>query len=144
METRKTLPRAVLARIYFIDRQIASGKYPNVNFLAKEYEVGTATIYRDIEYMRDFLHAPIEYSAKNRDWYYGEKSFRLPARFASAGDMLALGIAKSLLTLYKNTPLYESARRLLDNITSPLSSDEEANVKEAAWYENRIIVPPVA
>jgi len=36
METRKHLPRAVLARIYFIDRQIASEKYPNVHFLAKE------------------------------------------------------------------------------------------------------------
>ena len=144
METRKNLPRAVLSRIYFIDRQIASGKYPNVHDLAKGYEVGTATIYRDIEYMRDMLNAPIEYDAKNRGWYYKEKSFRLPARFASANDMLALSMAKSLISLYKNTPLYESARRLLDDITAPLSSDEAADVKQAAWYEDRIIVPPVA
>ena len=144
METIKTLPRAALSRIYFIDRQIASGKYPNCNYLAKEYEVGTATIHRDIEYMRDMLNAPIEYSAKHRGWYYEEKSFRLPARFASAADMLALGMAKSLLSLYKNTPLYESAKRLLDDITAPLSPDEAASVKQAAWYENRIIVPPVA
>jgi predicted DNA-binding transcriptional regulator YafY len=64
METRKHLPRAVLSRIYFIDREIAAGKYPNVHDLAGEYEVGTATIYRDIEYMRYILNAPIEYSAK--------------------------------------------------------------------------------
>jgi hypothetical protein len=70
MDTRKTLPRAVLSRMYFIDRQIASGKYPNVNDLAREYEVGTATIYRDIEYMRNMLDAPIEYSAKDRGWFY--------------------------------------------------------------------------
>jgi len=144
METRKHLPRAVLARIYFIDRQIASGKHPNVNSLSKEYEVGTATIYRDIEYMRDMLNAPIAYSAKRRGWYYEEKSFRLPARFASANDMLALGMAKSLISLYKDTPLYESAQRLLNDITAPLSHDEAANVKKAAWYESRIIVPPVA
>ena len=144
METRKHLPRAVLARIYFIDRQIASGKYPNVHFLAKEYEVETATIYRDIEYMRDMLNAPIEYSAKHRGWYYGEKSFRLPARFASANDMLALGMAKSLISLYRDTPLYQSAERLLNDITAPLSPDEVSDVKQAAWYEKRIIVPPVA
>jgi predicted DNA-binding transcriptional regulator YafY len=144
METRKTLPRAVLARIYFIDRQIASGKYPNVHYLAKEYEVGTATIYRDIEYMRDMLNAPIEYSAKHRGWYYEEKSFRLPARFASANDMLALGMAKSLISLYKDTPLFQSADRLLNDITAPLSTDEAPDVKQAAWYEKRIIVPPVA
>ena len=144
METRKTLPRAVLARIYFIDRQIASGKYPNVHFLAKEYEVGTATIYRDIEYMRNMLNAPIEYSAKQRGWYYGEKSFRLPARFASANDMLALGMAKSLISLYRDTPLYQAAERLLNDITAPLSPDEASDVKQTAWYEKRIIVPPVA
>jgi predicted DNA-binding transcriptional regulator YafY len=144
METRKHLPRAVLARIYFIDRQIASGKYPNVNTLAKEYEVGTATIYRDIEYMKYMLNAPIEYSAKHRGWFYEEKTFRLPARFAAADDMLALGMAKNLMTLYKDTPLYEAAKRLLDDITAPLSSDDIVDVKQSAWYENRIIVPPVA
>jgi predicted DNA-binding transcriptional regulator YafY len=144
METRKHLPRAALSRIYFIDRQIASGKYPNVNTLAREYEVGTATIYRDIEYMRDMLNAPIEYNAKHRGWYYEEKSFRLPARFAAADDMLALGMAKSLISLYKETPLYEAAQRLLNDITAPLSADDVSDAKQAAWYENRIIVPPVA
>ncbi|GBU28977.1 hypothetical protein R84B8_02539 [Treponema sp. R8-4-B8] len=144
MDTRKHLPRSVLARIYFIDRKIASGKYPNVNDLAEEYQVGTATIYRDIEYMRDMLNAPIEYSAQHRGWYYEEKAFRLPARFSSANDMLALGMAKSLISLYRDTPLYESAKRLLDDITAPLSADEADYVKQEAWYENRIIVPPVA
>jgi predicted DNA-binding transcriptional regulator YafY len=143
METRKHLPRAVLARIYFIDREIAAGKYPNVHDLAGEYEVGTATIYRDIEYMRYSLNAPIEYSAKERGWYYTEKTFRLPARFAAADDMLALGMAKSLVSLYKNTPLYESALRLLNDITAPLSPDDNEDGERTAWYEKRIIVPPV-
>jgi predicted DNA-binding transcriptional regulator YafY len=144
METRKRLPRAVLSRIYFIDREIAAGKYPNVHDLAREYEVGTATIYRDIEYMRYMLNAPIEYSAKERGWYYTEKTFRLPARFAAADDMLALGMAKSLVSLYKNTPLYESAVRLLNDITAPLSPDDNEDGESTAWYEKRIVVPPVA
>jgi predicted DNA-binding transcriptional regulator YafY len=142
MDTRKTLPRAVLSRIYFIDQQIASGKYPNVNNLAREYEVGVATIYRDIEYMRYMLRAPIEYCAKNRGWFYTEKTFRLPARFAAASDMLALGMAKTLLSLYRETPLYDSAKRLLDDITAPLTKDDSGVIHP--WYENRIIVPPVA
>jgi predicted DNA-binding transcriptional regulator YafY len=144
METIKHLPRAVLARIYFIDREIAAGKYPNVHDLAREYEVGTATIYRDIEYMRYMLNAPIEYSAKERGWYYTEKTFRLPARFATADDMLALGMAKSLVSLYKNTPLYEPAVRLLNDITAQLSPDDNEGGERTAWYEKRIIVPPVA
>jgi predicted DNA-binding transcriptional regulator YafY len=144
METRKRIPRATLARIYSIERQIASGRYPNVNDLAKKYECGTATIYRDIEYMRDRLNAPIEYDAKHRGWYFSEKGFRLPARYAAANDMLALGMAKSLLELYKNTPLYESAKRLLEDITAPLSSDDTLETENSVWYEKRIIVPAVA
>ncbi|GHT59739.1 hypothetical protein FACS1894109_16220 [Spirochaetia bacterium] len=111
METRKSIPKLGLARIYTIDREIASGKYPNVNYFVKKYSYRSATIYRDIEYMRDSLNAPIEYDAKQRGWYYSEKHFRLPARYANANDMLALGMAKSLLELYQNTPLYESAKR---------------------------------
>jgi predicted DNA-binding transcriptional regulator YafY len=53
-----------ICRGFVIDREIAAGKYPNVNNLTEEYEVGTATIYRDIEYMLDMLNAPIEYDAK--------------------------------------------------------------------------------
>jgi predicted DNA-binding transcriptional regulator YafY len=144
METRKRIPRATLARIYSIERQIASGRYPNVNDFAKEYGCGTATIYRDIEYMRDRLNAPIEYDARRRGWYFSEKGFRLPARYAAANDMLALGMAKSLLELYKNTPLYESAKRLLEDITAPLSHDDIDETEKNSWFEKRIIVPPVA
>jgi predicted DNA-binding transcriptional regulator YafY len=94
--------------------------------------------------MRDMLGAPIEYSGKERGWYYAAQTFRLPARFAAANDMLALGMAKSLLSLYRNTPLYESAKRLLDDITAPLSKNDASEAATPAWYEKRIIVPPVA
>jgi predicted DNA-binding transcriptional regulator YafY len=141
MKQGKLLPRTLLARIYFIDRKIASGTYPNTRSLAKEYEAGTATICRDIEFMRDRLDAPIEYSPLHRGFFYAEKTFRLPARFAAAEDMLALGMAKTLLSLYKNTPLYESARRLMDNITAPLAGEESG---PEPWYETRILAPPVA
>jgi predicted DNA-binding transcriptional regulator YafY len=144
METRKSIPKLALARIYLIDREIASGKYPNVRYFVEKHEYRSATIYRDIEYMKYSLHAPIEYDAKRRGYYYSEKSFRLPARYANANDMLALGMAKSLLELYKNTPLYESAKRLLEDITAPLSQIDGAETEKAAWYEKRIIVPSVA
>jgi hypothetical protein len=44
METRKHLRKTILGRVYFIDREIAAGKYPNVHDLARGYEgVGTAS-----------------------------------------------------------------------------------------------------
>jgi predicted DNA-binding transcriptional regulator YafY len=138
-ENEKKLSRTSLPRIYFIDSRIASGAYPNTSTLAAEYEVSEATISRDIELMRNRLHAPIAYDALHRGYYYTQKSCRLPAGYASAQDMLALGMAKTLLTLYRNTPLHDAVDRLLDSITAPLAADGASQ-----WYKDRIVVPPVA
>jgi len=138
MKGRKNIPKTALPRIYFIDREIASGKYPNTKTLAEAYETGTATISRDIEFMRDMLNAPIEYDYNRKGYYYTEKTFRLPAVYSSAEDMLALGMAKNLLSLYKNTPIYDAAKQLMDTVTAPLEEDENSH-----WYEDRIIVPPI-
>jgi predicted DNA-binding transcriptional regulator YafY len=139
MKTKKSFPRTSLPRIYFIDSRIASGAYPNTSTLAAEYEVSEATISRDIELMRDRLHAPIAYDALHRGYDYAKKTYRLPAGYASAQDMLALGMARTLLTLYRNTPLHDAADHLLDSITAPLAAEGASQ-----WYRDRIVVPPVA
>jgi predicted DNA-binding transcriptional regulator YafY len=133
--------RPMLSRIYFIDRKIASGNYPSTRQLAEEYEVGTATISRDIEFLRDRMGAPIEYDSRRRGYYYSEKDYRLPGAFSRPEDMLALGMVKSLITLYQDTPLYSASKGLLDTITAPLIAGEGP---EISWYEDRIVVPPVA
>ena len=138
MKNRKNIPKTALPRIYFIDKEIALGKYPNTRTLAEIYETGTATISRDIEFMRDMLNAPIEYDFKRKGYYYTEKAFRLPAAFCSAEDMLAMGMAKTLLSLYKNTPIYSAASQFMESITAPLEKTENPH-----WHEDRIVVPPV-
>jgi predicted DNA-binding transcriptional regulator YafY len=140
MNDEKSLSRRTkLSRVYFIDREIASGKFPNTRDLAKKYEASIASISRDIEFMRDTLNAPVEYDTLHRGYYYSENRYRVPAAFATAEDMLALGMAKTFLSLYQDTPLYETAKRFMDGISAPL---EDRN--DPAWYENRIVVPPPA
>jgi predicted DNA-binding transcriptional regulator YafY len=136
---RASMPKSALARLYFIDRQIASGKYPNTGYLAKKWEgISVSTISRDIGFMKDSLNAPIEYDALRRGYYYSEPNYRIPMGFTGADELLALAMAKNILTLYKDTPIYDAARHLLDNITAPLSAESNSN-----WYENRIVVPQV-
>jgi predicted DNA-binding transcriptional regulator YafY len=91
--------------------------------------------------MRDQLRAPIDYDHDplKRGYYYTEKTFRLPAGFAGADNLLALGMAKSILSLYRETPLYEASINLLESIVAPIASDGNRD-----WLENRIVVPPVA
>jgi predicted DNA-binding transcriptional regulator YafY len=138
MKDRKSIPKTALPRIYFIDREIASGKYPNTRTLAETYETGTATISRDIEFMRDMMNAPIEYDFKRKGYYYTEKTFRLPAAFGSVEDIAAMGMAKTLLSLYRNTPIYNAAKELMESVTAPLGEAENSR-----WYEERIVVPPI-
>jgi len=139
MQPRKTLPKTALPRIYFIDREIASGKYPNAPALAKKYETSQSSIMRDIAYMRDMMNAPIEYDFFKKGFYYTEKTFRLPAAYATVDDLLALGMAKNLLDLYKNTPIHEAALTLLENILAPLHGEQNAE-----WFLDRIIIPKTA
>jgi len=139
MKNRKTIPKTALPRIYFIDQAIASGTYPNTRTLAEAYVTGTATISRDIEFMRESMGAPIEYDFYRKGYYYTEKTFRLPAAFASAEEMLALGMANPLFSLYRDTPIYAAASQLIESITVPLTDAQNPN-----WYKDRILVPPVS
>jgi predicted DNA-binding transcriptional regulator YafY len=138
-EEKNLSKRTKLSRVYFIDREIATRKFPNTRDLAEKYETSIASISRDIEFMRDTLNAPIEYDTFHRGYYYSEKRYRLPAAFATADDVLALGMAKSFLSLYRNTPLYETVKQFMEGIAAPLDDKDDP-----AWYENRIVVPPPA
>ncbi len=46
-----------------IHQAIQSGSYPNASTLARELEVSTKSIHRDLEFMRDRLELPMEYDA---------------------------------------------------------------------------------
>jgi predicted DNA-binding transcriptional regulator YafY len=136
---RASIPKSALARLYFLDQQIASGKYPNTSYLAKKWEgISLSTISRDIAFMKDRLNAPIEYDALRRGYYYSEPNYRIPMGFSSADELLALGMAKNILALYRDTPIYDAAHHLLESIIAPLAAESDSN-----WYENRIVVPQV-
>jgi len=138
-QSRLNLPKTALPRIYRIDAEIASGKFPNSDGLARMCETSVSTISRDIEFMRSQLFAPIEYDPLNRGYYYTQKTYRMPAGFTSAEDLLALGMAKSIVSLYMETPLYDASVNLLESIIAPIASDGNRD-----WLENRIVVPKIA
>ena len=50
--------RPPLERMLRIHQALQSGKFPNASTLAREIEVATKTIHRDIEFMRDRLGLP--------------------------------------------------------------------------------------
>ena len=67
--------RPPLERMLRIHQALQAGKFPNATTLAREIEVATKTIHRDIEFMRDRLNLPIEFDASRNGYFYtGEVS----------------------------------------------------------------------
>jgi len=139
MLSRNSLPKTAIPRMYFIDQEISAGTYPNAPGMAKKYETSISSINRDIAYMRDMFGAPIKYDFFRRGFYYTEKTFRLSAAYATAGDLLALGMAKNLMDFYRETPIHGAALNLLENISTPLQAE-----KNIDWFKDRIVIPKFA
>ncbi|UYO99055.1 WYL domain-containing protein [Oceanotoga sp. DSM 15011] len=72
-------------RIQWIDSMIKNKNYPTVNKISKEFEISSRQVYRDIEYMKYSLNAPIEYSKKVKGYVYSQ-DFDLPSIFIRQED----------------------------------------------------------
>ena len=99
-----------------IDRKIRAKHYPSIPELAAVWEVGERTIKRDIEFMRDRLHAPIEYDRKRGGYFYSEPTWGIPAVFMREEELIALMLARLALEQYRDLPFGEIFGRLCDKI----------------------------
>ncbi len=108
------------ARLLFIDRKIQEGGFPNCSSLADEWEVSSKTIQRDLEYLRYQLDVPLEYSAKERGYYYTEPCFQLPAMDVKESDLFAIYLAEKLLSQYEGTPIYHNLCQVFQKIEDSL------------------------
>ena len=126
-------------RLLFIDRKLREGKYPNCMTLAREWEVSAKTIQRDLDYLRDELSAPVAYDPLHHGYHYTEPSFSLPAISVSESDLFTLCCVRTLLSQYRNTPLYEKLASVLNKIAESLPDQTRVN---PSWMTDRILIFP--
>jgi predicted DNA-binding transcriptional regulator YafY len=124
-------------RLTFIDQQISTGGYPNCFRMSQEWEVSPKTIQRDVDYLRDELGAPIQYSALRRGFFYTEPTWRLPAIQLSEGDLFSISIAERVLEQYENTSIRESLKAIFDKIRQALPAKVSA---ADDWLSPRISI----
>ena len=79
-----------LHRIQWIDSQIRANRYPNCTGIAEKYCISKRQASRDIEYMRDSLNAPLEYSPERYGYYYTDGTFVLPGVMVTETEKQAL------------------------------------------------------
>jgi predicted DNA-binding transcriptional regulator YafY len=126
-------------RLLFIDRKIREGSYPNCASLAEEWEVSTKTVLRDIDYLRNELDAPLAYDALRHGYHYTESSYSLPAIQVSESDIFAVCVADTVLSQYRNTPLFQRLSSVFQRIRDSLPDKTSIN---PAWLSERILVFP--
>ena len=139
-ETR-TLNKKMLERLIIIHNAIKSGMYPNNKQLQRLYceqtgydKVGEATINRDIDVLRTYFQAPLEYDRKKNGYYYFE-DWEFALNNISAQDVFYLSAAKTLLSSFQGSPLYEEISGVIDFVTDTQAAGKSALLK-------RIAIPP--
>jgi len=108
-----------------IHQAIAAGKYPNATTLAREIEVVTKTIHRDIEFMRDRLGLPVEYDGRKYGYYYTEEVSGFPTLQITEGELFALLVAEKALQQYRGTnfekPLLSAFKKMESSLPDTIS-----------------------
>ena len=123
-------------RVLMIDEAIRSGVYPSIEELARKSEVTKRTIERDIEYLRDMYHAPIEYDYEKRGYYYSEPNFFIKSVILTEGELFSIALFDRLLEQYRNTPIEAALRRIFAKIAK--------SMPENVTVDTRLISPQIS
>jgi len=89
-------------RFYKIDQMLHERRVVPIETFLEELDVSRATFKRDIEYMRDRLHAPIIWDREAGGYHFENikatgPAYELPGLWFSAGELYALLVAHKLL-----------------------------------------------
>lgn len=139
----RTLNKKMLERLIIIHNAIKAGMYPDVPKLQKLYceqtgysKVGEATIYRDIDLLRTYFHAPLEFDRERGGYYYFDEKWDFALNSISTEDVFYLSAAKTLLSSFEESPIYNSISDVISFITDTQGVGKSSLLK-------RIAVAPV-
>jgi len=119
------LSRPPLERMLRIHQSIQSGKFPNASTLARELEVSTKSIHRDLEFMRDRLELPLEYDSRRYGYHYTQEVSSFPTLQITEGELFALLVAEKALQQYRGTtferPLVSALKKMSASLPDTIS-----------------------
>ncbi|HEY4415545.1 MAG TPA: transcriptional regulator [Verrucomicrobiae bacterium] len=134
------LSRPPLERMLRIHQALLADKFPNASKLAREIEVSTKTIHRDIEFMRDRLNLPIEFKAGRNGYFYDGEVSGFPTMQITEGEIFALVVAEKALQQYRGTsfekPLLSAIRKMEQSLPDTISLNL-ADIEQTISFRTR-------
>jgi proteasome accessory factor B len=114
-----------MERMMRIHQSLQAGKFPNATILARELEVGTKTIHRDLEFMRDRLNLPLQFNHARNGYEYTEEVNAFPTLQLTEGELVALVVAEKALQQYRGTtfekPLLSAIKKMEQSLPETVS-----------------------
>jgi len=89
----------------------------------EQFELSRRQAAREIEYMRIFFHAPVEYSSLEKGYYYSDHSFEFPVPMVSEEEIISLVIAKRLSVTIPDERRKKRLSDLFENLSAYFSLD---------------------
>jgi len=132
--------RPPLERMLRIHQLLQAGGYPNATALAREIEVSTKTIHRDIEFMRDRLNLPLEFNHTHNGFAYTGEVNSFPTMQITEGEIFALVVAEKALQQYRGTsfekPLLSAIKKMEQALPDTISLNL-ADIEQTISFRTR-------
>jgi proteasome accessory factor B len=132
--------RPPLERMLRIHQALSAGNFPNASKLAREVEVSTKTIHRDIEFMRDRLNLPVEFDASRNGYFYNGEVSGFPTMQITEGEIFALVVAEKALQQYRGTsfekPLLSAIKKMEQSLPDTISLNF-ADIEQTISFRTR-------
>lgn len=124
MKTHSRPQYARLRRLLEMIREgTRTGRLPNAGDFCRALEVSRPTAMRDLDWLRDEEHAPIEYAAAEHGYRLTNATWRLPPVELSQREVFAFAVGRKLLTAFRGTPFESSMEAALTKVTEALEGN---------------------
>src|SRR5579864_5566188 len=133
--------RPPLERMLRIHQLVQAGSFPNASSLAREIEVSTKTIQRDLEFMRERLSLPLGFDRLRNGFYYTAEVSAFPTMQITEGELFALVVAEKALQQYRGTsferPLLSAIKKMEQSLPDTISLNL-ADVGQTISFRTRV------
>lgn len=96
---------AALIRIRHIHQRLQSNRRCSARSIAESLEVSSRTIRRDIDLLRDFFHAPIEWEPSTQTYFYSGPFELFSSLTLTTEEALALALAGHTFSAWRGSTL---------------------------------------
>ena len=110
-------------RYIWFHSRLKAGRYPKLSELAEKFEISGRQAAREIDFMKNFFSAPIEYAHEHKGYHYSEAGFELPNIWLGQEEIVALIISKRIATAIPDRRLKKKVDFYFKKIASSTDFD---------------------